>query len=298
MPHSGSRGSARTKLADVLADIRNSRAEHLGANQDYGPSSAKRRSAVNYVELSGNQTRSTRSGTQRISNNISQCNSPDLAITPNRKRTYNLKLFDRSLDLAQFVDETNKYDGKEYPLYPVCRSWLEDDNIKGVQDMDLTLHSQQPSVPDHNISSRNIACKNSEKVTNRRFEKIEDCNSPNACSTPEITASSSPAADIFRLPPPLSSIEVAKKLGASPAENDINLRVPSSVRDFKPAPDLERTFDKTFNTMARHECLEINRDRWKKVREDWKKANSISESRYHESFKILNDMFKAHQKEF
>ena len=35
---------------------------------------------------------------------------------------YVMKLFDRSVDLAPFTDET--------PLYPICRAWMENDPLK------------------------------------------------------------------------------------------------------------------------------------------------------------------------
>lgn len=37
-------------------------------------------------------------------------------LSPNRSNSYVMKLFDRSVDLAQFKEDT--------PLYPICRAWM------------------------------------------------------------------------------------------------------------------------------------------------------------------------------
>ena len=87
------------------------------------------------------------------------------------------------------------------------------------------------------------------------------------------------------------------RLGPVRVEDMADRRIPLTVRDFKPALDLEQTFDKTFNTMAHHECLQINRERWTRVRKGWTEAHKEYESQYDRSFKILNEIFRSQQRD-
>ena len=55
--------------------------------------------------------------------------------------TYVMKLYDRSVDLAQFEEDT--------PLYPICRAWMQNQPHSRVMDP-----LDQPSSPEqHNTDS-------------------------------------------------------------------------------------------------------------------------------------------------
>lgn len=292
MPLTSQRGNARTRLADVLADIRNSRVEQLGINQDGGPTPAKRRAAVNYVELSGNNTKHSRSSTARASITCSQNNTPDLrTLVSRRKRTYKLRLFDRIVDLAPFITDSRAGD-EEISLYPVCRAWVDgDDTTKSQQGF------EQLPPPQLEPSDKQKSSRSPKKQTFHKQDRVDTSNSPSNSATPEITYDNAPAADVHRLPSPSTNAEISKKFGVEIEGDDADLRIPSTIRQYKQAADLEKTFDKTFNTMAHHECVQINRDRWRNVRKEWAQTDRIYKLRYEDSFKILNDMYKAQQRE-
>lgn len=286
MPQAGHRVSARTRLADVLADIRNSRAEQSNGNQECGPTPAKRR-ATSFAELNGHSGRVSRYSSARASLNASQASTPDLRSTNNRKKTYNLKLFSRTVDLAPFIPDRGTDDG-EAPLYAVCRAWADGDDLtKSQQDS-----SHQPPPPQ--LAPSDYAGKQQirspDKLMDRKQDRLDD--SLSAASTPDMIEDKAPAAEVHRLPSPTPDAEVMRKLGTPIDDSEIDLRIPLKVQHFKPAADLEKTFDRTFNTMARHECLQLNRERWSNARKEWIEANRLYESKYESSFRVLTDIFK------
>lgn len=121
MPSSGQKG-ARSRLADVLADIKNSRADDGADCNHVRPTPAKRRSAVNYVALSGHTPRQSRSNATHVGQ---QSNPETKANTsPSRARSYVLKFVDYTVDMTSFVS-TSKDASKEPPLYPVIREWVQ-----------------------------------------------------------------------------------------------------------------------------------------------------------------------------
>ncbi|XP_060041751.1 protein lin-37 homolog isoform X1 [Erinaceus europaeus] len=57
---------------------------------------------------------------------------------PQRSNTYVIKLFDRSVDLAQFSENT--------PLYPICRAWMR--NSPAVRERERSPSSPLPPLPE------------------------------------------------------------------------------------------------------------------------------------------------------
>nr|KAF6407109.1 lin-37 DREAM MuvB core complex component [Molossus molossus] len=57
---------------------------------------------------------------------------------PQRSNTYVIKLFDRSVDLAQFSENT--------PLYPICRAWMR--NSPTVRERERSPGSPLPPLPE------------------------------------------------------------------------------------------------------------------------------------------------------
>ncbi|ELV09375.1 Protein lin-37 like protein [Tupaia chinensis] len=57
---------------------------------------------------------------------------------PQRSNTYVIKLFDRSVDLAQFSENT--------PLYPICRAWMR--NSPSVREHERSPGSPLPPLPE------------------------------------------------------------------------------------------------------------------------------------------------------
>lgn len=58
--------------------------------------------------------------------------------TPTTPDTYVIKLFDRSVDLAQFSENT--------PLYPICRAWMR--NSPSMRERERSPGSPLPPLPE------------------------------------------------------------------------------------------------------------------------------------------------------
>lgn len=165
-----------------------------------------------------------------------------------------LKLFDRSVDLAQFEFQ----EIEDPPLYPVCRAW-----VQGAHN-EASLRNKSPtkytSKPDNSNGTHPI-------------------NDESSLSTPES----------FRLPPPKTKLEAAKEFNLELDSEDSDLRIPQDVRNFKRPEKVEEAVDNAIETMSHQECFEVNKQRWKKVRANWSEARKIHEFRYAESFKALEE---------
>jgi hypothetical protein len=172
MPSTGQRG-ARSRLEDVLADIKNSRSEDDVNNSR--PTPAKRRSTVNYVALSGHTPRQGRSSTTTttssstttttnplIGSKVANNNSP-----PNRTKTYVLKFVDNTVDLSQFL-HPNKNETKEQPLYPIVRAWA--------QVQSPTIESDPDPVQEQNKAD------GQEKLTRKHHRRKERGSVDTICS--------------------------------------------------------------------------------------------------------------------
>lgn len=148
MPSSGQKG-ARSRLADVLADIKNSRTDDGPDCNHVRPTPAKRRSAVNYVALSGHTPRQSRSNaSQQGSTNNPETNK-STNTSPSKAKSYVLKFVDYTVDLTSFLP-TSKNATKEPPLYSVVREWVQIGNStkepsQSSQDKPTSSNQQSPS---------------------------------------------------------------------------------------------------------------------------------------------------------
>lgn len=293
MPLSAQKG-ARSRLADVLADIKNSRAEDDFEfnNQDVAPTPAKRRVAVNYVALSGHTPRQSRSNTSSSSqfNNLEPKTTPAQApLTTPKTRTYVLKLFDRSVDLAPFSvthDVDNDSSPNEVPLYPICRAWVQVHKPTNQQNIDHNNHDQQRQQQQNN--NHKLQHKSPAKQACAKIEKVNG-NSP-IDSSPQESPSEVAAVEVYTLPPPTPKSSIIERFKIDVDHNDTDIRIPQSVRHFKPTDNLKEALDKSINSMNHRECLQLNKERWKRVKRDWSHARGIYESRYVDSFKVINEM--------
>lgn len=281
-----SQKGARSKLADVLADIKNSRTgdEHNSGIHETPPA-PKRRNAVNYVALSGHTPRASRSSNSANANSASAANSKSSIsghkqsnttsaeasrTHEHRPRTYILRLFDRTVDLAQFTGEKGRSEGT--PLYPVCRAWVHDNNPK------LSRTNQSTKSPIR------------QQIVVKVEKETPEVNPNPSCQQQEqATPNELVANDVHSLPPPKTKLETMQQLNLTP-ENDADIRIPKSVRDYEAPKDVEKVIDESIESMTLAECMESNMKRWKRVREEWKEARKIHETRYEDSFKVLESL--------
>lgn len=169
-----------------------------------------------------------------------------------------LKLFDRPVDLAQFIAKPEQ---QEAPLYPTCRAWIR--GHRTTQTRNLT-----------------------------RQIRLETTN-----GGPSVTnESSEPDEESYQLPPPKSKKEAAAQYDKVIDDENIDIRIPESVRHFKRSDNVEDTFDKSINSLNQHQCAESNKLRWKKVRSEWTEARRVHEARYEKSFKMIEDLFVSQQR--
>lgn len=108
-----------------MADIKNSRTEDGSeSNHHVRPTPAKRRSAVNYVALSGHTPRQSRSSSAHVSHSSSK--DSKVNTTPAKAKSYVLKFVDYAVDLAPFIQKSKSAsaDLREPPLYPLVREWV------------------------------------------------------------------------------------------------------------------------------------------------------------------------------
>lgn len=104
------------------------------------------------------------------------------------------------------------------------------------------------------------------------------------------TSQTENSSDIFSLPPPKSKIEIMKKFKIEGDEEQVDLRIPQSCRNFKPSGDVDKKLDESISTMSVDQTLEENKIRWRKIRNDWLRARKVSDAQYQESFDILSEM--------
>lgn len=162
MPSNAQKG-ARSKLADVLADIKNSRTEDGSESiHNTRPTPAKRRSAVNYVALSGHTPRQSRSSAAFAN----QSNSSDSKATasPSKAKSYVLKFVDYTIDLGPFLNKSKNggADYKEPSLYPLVREWtqvnsISKDPVNNHQEnaQQKPTKSEQPPPTDESLTNDN-----------------------------------------------------------------------------------------------------------------------------------------------
>ncbi|KAG8233470.1 hypothetical protein J437_LFUL014016 [Ladona fulva] len=169
--------------------------------------------------------------------------------------TYVMKLYDRSVDLAQFREDT--------PLYPVCRAWMAN------QPRNTTL-AINPS---------------GEEGPERRGESVSAA----------LANGNGEGKDMYKLPAPLpiplgktqkdlripSPVPYERQAGIDDLELFLNVQKGEYLKSENvtcPSTDL---------------LLKKHLVHWNKVRRKWVKAAQDNEARYAESKVILQSMFKS-----
>ncbi|XP_003225014.2 protein lin-37 homolog [Anolis carolinensis] len=103
-----------------------------------------------------------------------------------KQNTYVIKLFDRSVDLAQFSENT--------PLYPICRAWMK--NSPTVREQERSPSPQIASLPEDEEGTEGL---------NGKIQDVFKMPSPTAC---QANAMGEPVN--LRIPSPLEPEEETK----------------------------------------------------------------------------------------
>ncbi|XP_071444142.1 protein lin-37 homolog [Hetaerina americana] len=188
--------------------------------------------------------------------------------------TYVMKLFDRSVDLAQFREDT--------PLYPVCRAWMA--NQPRNTSLAITRERTPTPEPPEEPPMANNGTTPGDDGTERRGD------APPAT----MQNGSGDGKDMYKLPAPNP---------IPPGKTQRDLRMPSPVpyeRDSE-IDNLERYLNIQRDGAVRvdgescpptEKLLSKHLNHWVKVRRKWQKAAQENEGRYTESKVILQGMFK------
>ncbi|XP_042294784.1 protein lin-37 homolog [Sceloporus undulatus] len=105
-----------------------------------------------------------------------------------KQNTYVIKLFDRSVDLAQFSENT--------PLYPICRAWMR--NSPTVREQERSPSPNLPPFPEDEEGTEGL---------NGRIQDVFKLPPPTACQT---NAMGEPVN--LRIPSPLKPEEETKEV--------------------------------------------------------------------------------------
>jgi len=167
--------------------------------------------------------------------------------------TFVMKLFDRSVDLAQFPVQT--------PLYPVCRAWMKNDPHN--TNMAPRLRTPTPEPEENNQNGDIEEPIDEDDATSEKNAKTTD-------------------PDIYKLPPPeplqVTEEGVEESVRVPKFEKGI-LEKDFEVKDNTDAPDTETLLNK-------------HMVKWQEIRKSWKQAAVDNEKRYSESMRILTAMYE------
>ena len=173
--------------------------------------------------------------------------------------TFVMKLFDRSVDLAQFQDEAS--------LYPVCRAWMK--NQPSNTNMAPRMRTPTPEPDSEGEKEDAKADKNEEEA------KSEEGSEEAPKEDEEVK--------VYKMPDhqPLTKDE---------QDQIQSLRIPTPTGKPDIDPDFLETAQKEDNTADN--LLNEHMTRWFKVRRNWREAAAKNEERYKGSMDLLRDMFE------
>lgn len=235
---------------------------------------------------------------RRIVNSGSPWNSPTKSPRQVRRRrkkeqahdtafhhTFVMKLFDRSVDLAQFAENAS--------LYPVCRAWMKNQphNTTFAPRMRTPTPTPEDPEPEKETGSDDVV-EGEEQKEKGKGEEEEDPVAVNREGSAEATASRPLPKPVFKEPetpkdiyklPAFDPMEITKGI------REISPRVPKNLVKRKCPEDLEIDESKE----SAPDLLKSHVGEWKRVRKMWRDAAFANEGRFKESMKILEDMFET-----
>ena len=194
-----------------------------------------------------------------------------------------MKLFDRSVDLAQFAENAS--------LYPVCRAWMKNQphNTTFAPRMRTPTPTPEAPEPEKEAGSDGVVDGEEQK---EKSEEEEEPGAVNREENAEETGSRSLPKPVFKEPekpkeiyklPAFDPMEVTKGI------TEMSPRIPRNLVKRKCAEDLEIDESKE----SAPSLLKSHVGEWKRVRKMWRDAAFANEARFKESMKILEDMFET-----
>ncbi|XP_059090850.1 protein lin-37 homolog [Tigriopus californicus] len=228
---------------------------------------------------------------KRIINSNSPWNSPSKSPRQPRRRrkkevpyenafhhTFVMKLFDRSVDLAQFPAGTS--------LYPVARAWMKNQPHNTNFAPRVRTPTPEPiEVPEVEASPMEEDSTGSDQAEKQESAKANDDpenEEPTQVNGHEPTEEVKPLKPVYKLP-------VFLPLARNPEGVEERLRIPSIP---KPA-----TVTFHLDEIQKPECspedlTQSHLTQWKSVRQRWRHAAVTNEERYADSLAVIQDMFE------
>ncbi|PWA33538.1 hypothetical protein CCH79_00007575 [Gambusia affinis] len=187
-----------------------------------------------------------------------------------KQNAYIIKLFDRSVDLAQFNTTT--------PLYPICRSWMR--NNPSVREPAVSPRSPQ-SIPEEEVTD----------MMNGKGQNVYRLPPPSACPV-------CPSGELINLRiPQTEKPTISKVLKSCDYFNDIFVffnftgkwkwQISTYILSMMNKVALFAQFTEVPVSGA---LISDHMERWKKIRQKWKECSNKNQMRYSESIKVLKEM--------
>lgn len=191
--------------------------------------------------------------------------------------TFVMKLFDRSVDLAQFNKNTS--------LYPVCRAWMINDPNNTSMAPRQRTPTPEPVSPNGEKAKDKETGDKEANGDNKADEEVAAATADKESEKKDGGADDDDAI-IYKMPTHLP-------LPVDDDGNHKSVRVP----DLTPSKDLDEDFfDKAKknypNAPGREALLNDHMVKWFRVRREWKEAAAKNEERYKPSMDLLREMFE------
>ena len=190
-----------------------------------------------------------------------------------------MKLFDRSVDLAQFPEGTS--------LYPVCRAWMRNEphntnmapRVRTPTPEPGAEPSSQPETEE--VDGPPAMKREKSEPADAEEEKPEgDAEREEGRKSEEKTEEEN---NLYKMP-------AFTPLEMDAFGNEIKLRIPSPPPVKKLDPDFLEVARGV--GMSKHTILNEHMANWTRIRRRWRNAAAHNEERYKESMEILKEMFE------
>uniref|UniRef100_A0A8D8Q9H3 Protein lin-37 homolog n=2 Tax=Cacopsylla melanoneura TaxID=428564 RepID=A0A8D8Q9H3_9HEMI len=198
------------------------------------------------------------------------------------KQSYVMKLFDRSVDLAQFDDAT--------PLYPICRSWVANQPKKPWEKK-----KEIPPVPTWNIKEEST-----EEETEAEKKPVKEDIDPEDVDMSEIEPSQIELKVIAKLPPPTYYVDINAPSVRIPQPmpkyiDEVNALLPDESKA-PSSPGSTDLFANVIELPTKEDLMGGHLGRWSLIKRSWLHASQKNEERYLKSRKLLQLMYNRSQK--
>jgi len=239
---------------------------------------------------------------KRLQSLDSPLGSPTKSPRPRRRRkkegatdsafhhTFVMKLFDRSVDLAQFQEGTS--------LYPVCRAWMKNQPHNTSMAPRVRTPTPEPikdETEDEDATTKEVKPKIESNADSKTEDIGEPCKIEKESNGISIEGIDNSAAKTQKQDKFIYKMPVYESLQKGSDGKEILLRIPEPIRNEVNLEffNKDKKDDQGSEPPPTHETLlSEHMVRWYKVRKRWRVASAKNEERYKGSMTLLKDMFE------